>query len=71
MEVKPRNVFLVLLVFGILLVGVFRFGAAERAQQGPSLLRVNQQGDLYVVFNEKLFRLYADGSHAETHKLTT
>jgi hypothetical protein len=69
MEVKPRNVVLVLLVFGILLGGIFRFGAAERAQQGPSLLRVNQQGDLYVVFNEKLFRLYADGSHAETHDL--
>ncbi len=67
MEIKPRDVVLVLLVFGILLVGIFRFGAAERAQQGPSLLRVNQQGDLYVVFNEKLFRLYADGTHADTH----
>ncbi len=69
MEIKPRDVVLVLLVFGILLVGIFRFGAAERAQQGPSLLRVNQQGDLYVVFNEKLFRLYADGTHADTHDL--
>ena len=48
MEIKPHNAVLVLLVFGILLVGIFRFGAAETAQQGPSLLRVNQQGDFYV-----------------------
>ena len=69
MEIKARDVVLVLLVFGILLAGIFRFGAAETAQQGPSLLRVNQQGDLFVVFNEKLFRLYADGTHADTYDL--
>ena len=69
MELKPRDLLLVLLVFGVLLAGIFRFGAAERAQQGPSLLRLDQQGDLYVVFNEKLFRLSPDGTHAKTYDL--
>lgn len=69
MEVKPRTLVLVLLVVGVLLAGIFRFGAAERAQQGPSLLRVDQQGDLYVVFNEKIFRLASNGVHENTYEL--
>ena len=66
MEVKPRIVVLVIIVFGLLLAGIYRFGAAERAQQGPSQLRVDQQGRLHVVFNEKIFRLAPGGEYEKT-----
>jgi hypothetical protein len=62
-------VLLAVLLFGALLLGIFWSGSEERAQQGPSLLRVDQQGDLYVVFNEKLFRLSPEGRYKNVYSL--
>ena len=69
MTVKPWVVVLVIAVFGAVLTGIFWTGAEERAQQGPSLLRVDQQGDLLVVFHENIFRLSPDGSYKNTYRL--
>jgi hypothetical protein len=69
MTIKPWAVLLTIVVFGGLLAGIFWAGAQERAQQGPSFLRVDQQGDLHVVFHEKIFRLSPAGRYLNTYSL--
>ena len=69
MTIKPWAVLLTIVVFGGLLAGIFWAGAQERAQQGPSFLRVGQQGDLHVVFHEKIFRLSPAGRYLNTYSL--
>ena len=69
MNVRPWVAFLAFAIFGALLAGIYWAGAEEHAQQGPSLLRVDQQGDLHVVFHDNVFRLSPDGDYKNTYRL--
>jgi len=69
MNIKPWVAVLAIMVFGTLLAGIFWTSGEERAQQGPTFLRSDQQGDLYVVFHENIFRLSPNGQHLRSYRL--
>jgi uncharacterized membrane protein YsdA (DUF1294 family) len=63
MKVKWWQALLVIVVFGALLVAIANAGAKWRQYQAVGLMRVSQEGELYVRIANQIYRYRPDGEY--------